>query len=172
MYKLYLNHIQLKAARCVLNLGVREIGLLIQTSRTTISKLERNRISISNMRLANKRNIILQEFFNKNYVSFPNNHSIALSCINNIDNYRSATQTIASTRFQLRASRIIINKTQADLASMVQVAPSVIKKVESYRNNDLLQAEGDSVVCNLLNLFRTKGLEFPTPYLVSFKNFS
>ena len=100
---MYLNHIQLKSARCALNLGVRDIGLLIQTSRTTISKLEQNTINISNMRLADRRNLILQEFFKKNKIVFPDSYSIELDCFNG--NISTAPLGVeAMTRFQLRIS--------------------------------------------------------------------
>lgn len=168
---MYLNHIQLKSARCALNLGVRDIGLLIQTSRTTISKLEQNTINISNMRLADRRNLILQEFFKKNKIVFPDSYSIELDCFNG--NISTAPLGVeAMTRFQLRISRIIFNKTQAELAKLVCVAPSVIKKAESYSNQFLLKADNLSVVGDLLNLLKKEGLEFPSPYLVLFRNFS
>ena len=168
---MFLNHIQLKSARCALNLGVRDIGLLIQTSRTTISKLENNTINISNMRLADRRNLILQEFFKKNQIVFPSSYSVELSCING----NSSTATLNGeviTRFQLKISRIILKKTQAELAKLVCVAPSVIKKAESYNNQFLLKANNLNIVSDILNLLKKEGLEFPSLYSVLFKNFS
>jgi len=168
---MYLNHIQLKSARGALNLGVRDIGLLIQTSRTTVSKLEHNTINILTMRLAKRRNVILKEFFKQNKIVFPNSYSIELIHFNDYNRFEPLSIE-AITRFQLKVSRIIFNKTQADLAKIVGVSPSLIKKAESYSNQFLLKADNLKAVFDLLNLFKKEGLEYPSPYLVSFQNFS
>lgn len=168
---MYLNHIQLKSARCALNLGVRDIGSLIQTSRTTVSKLENNIINLSNMRLGSRRNVILKEFFKKHKIVFPDSYSIELHPFSkDIKFSKLENQTL--TRFQFKIARIIMNKTQSEIADQVHVSSSVIKKAESYDNQTLLTSNNISSIPYLLNILKEAGLEFPSPNLVVFQNFS
>ncbi|MDC0864802.1 hypothetical protein OAP56_02515 [Rickettsiaceae bacterium] len=164
---MYLSHTQLKAARSALNLGVRDIGLLIQASRTTVSKLEHNKINISDMRLAERRNIILLEFFKKNKITFPSHCSIEFSCPNNDESAGSLSKDFI-TRFQLRVSRVILKKTQDDLAKVLSTSPSLIKKSESESNQFFFTQSNLKITAGLLSLFKKEGLEFPAPFLVSF----
>lgn len=167
---MYLNYRQLKAARYVLNLGVADIGSLIETSRTTISKLENNVITLSEMRLSDRRNTILQEFFKKNSIVFYNNHSISLSTPHNINFPEECNDNL--TRFQLRAARTILNKTQAELAKIVKISPAVIKTAESYSNSTFLNPKDTSTIFRLIDTFLKEGLTFPNTLSVDFKKIS
>lgn len=166
---MYLNDIQLRSARCVLNLGVRDIGLLIQTSRTTISKLENNIIKLGSMRLADRRNTILQEFFKKSGVIFPNEHSITFSPLE-ASLIENQVLNNSLTRFQLRAARTILNKTQIELASLIKVLPSVIMYAENLPNESYIKPKNNAVITNLLNIFTKHGITFPDAFSVIFKN--
>ena len=165
---MYLNHIQLKAARCVLNLRVRDIGLLIEVSRTTISKLENNIIKISEMRLSDRRNTILQEFFKKHCISFPNDHSIIFSSPDHIISKQVSNKN-NFTRFQLRAARTALNKTQLELANAINVSPSIIKQAEKHNNQDILKFKDNTTIAHLLNIFMQEGIEFSGIFSIDFK---
>ena len=162
---MYLNHRQLKAARCVLNLRVLDIGKLIETSRTTISKLENNIITLSEMRLSDRRNTILIEFFKQNSIGFCSNYSI--NFIN--DTHSQTEDTDGITRFQLRAARSILNKTQSELAEIMQVPPSTIKTAESYNNDTFFSPKDYPIVPCLIDTFLKEGLFFPNSFSVDFK---
>lgn len=164
---MYLNFLQLKAARYALNLGVRDIGSLIQTSRTTISKLENNIIKIDDMRLSNRRNIILCEFFKKEGVIFPSEHSIAFSPSNNISQQNLSSGTL--TRFQLKVARVILNKTQIELATLADISPYIVEHAELFPNNHFIKTKDDTVIHSLLNLFTKYQIHFPNSFSVVFK---
>jgi transcriptional regulator with XRE-family HTH domain len=163
---MYLNFLQLKAARHALNLGVRDIGDLIETSRTTISKLENNIIKIENMRLAHRRNIILHEFFKKKGITFPNEKSISFSHPNNISQQDSSSHTL--TRFQLRVARVILNKTQKELACLANISPYIIEHAELFPNKHFIKTKDDMTIHNLLNLFAKHQIHFPDSFSISF----
>jgi DNA-binding XRE family transcriptional regulator len=164
---MYLNFLQLKAARNALNLGVRDVGNLIQTSRTTISKLENNVIKIDNMRLSDRRNIILCEFFKKEGITFPNEYSIAFSSTHNIyQNHSKETLT----RFQLRVARVVLNKTQIELAALAGISPYIIEHAELFPNNHFIKTKDDMTIHSLLKLFTKHQIHFPDSFSVVFKN--
>jgi DNA-binding XRE family transcriptional regulator len=164
---MYLNYLQLKAARHALNLGVRDIGNLIQTSRTTISKLENNIIRIDDMRLSDRRNIILCEYFKKEGILFPSEHSIVFSPLNNISQENLSSPSL--TRFQLRVGRVILNKTQIGLATLADVSPYIIEYAELFPNEHFIKTTDDMVIHNLLNLFMQYQIHFPNASSVVFK---
>ena len=162
---MYINHIQLKAARCLLNLGVREIGLFIQTSRTTISKLENNIIKLSEMRLGDRRNKILCEFFKKEGITFPNAYTLNFSPkIFSVldDNFKNTTLT----NLQLKASRVILNKTQLELAKEFNINVGFINRYEKKQTNDLL------TISTLKNKLEERGIHFPNKFSITFENIS
>jgi DNA-binding XRE family transcriptional regulator len=165
---MYLNYIQLKVARCVLNLGVRDIGALIQTSRTTVSRLENNIVKLCDMKLADRRNIVLHEFFKKNGVIFPNEHVVTFCPSNNI--IQKNNHSCILTRFQLRAARIIINKTQAELAKIATIHPSIIIYAENQANEDCINPKDSRVIPNLITIFQQYGVNFPSNFSIIFKN--
>jgi len=119
------------------------------------------------MRLAERRNVILLEFFKKNKITFPNHYSIEFSCPENDKSVESLSKDFI-TRFQLRVSRVILKKTQDDLAKILSTSPSLIKKSESKDNRFFFTPNNLKITANLLNLFEKEGLEFPSPFLVSF----
>ena len=61
--------IQLRVTRSVLGLGVRDIGVCINLSRSTISKIERKEI-ITNLNIKEEQNTILVKIFNNKGVFF------------------------------------------------------------------------------------------------------
>jgi len=168
MKNTFINYIQLKSARCVLNLGVRDIGELIGTSRTTISKIENNLLSPSQLRLAERRNNILETFFKKNSIFFPNYYTI--STHNNSDN----TQTVSQqknvlTRFQLRVARTIINNTILEFSTSIGEKRGIIEYAESLTNNTYISPKNNQIINKIKLAFKQHGIEFPDNFTVTFK---
>jgi transcriptional regulator with XRE-family HTH domain len=162
---MYLNYQQLKAARVALNLGVREIGSLIETSGTTISKLENNLILLSDMRLGTRRNEILKEFFLQNYITFPDSNIISFS--SNLPLEKNTNTSI--TRFQLRTARVLSKLTQSGLASLILSTSSLIMYYEKQKNDTTINPKDPRIIYNLINIFKEKSIILSSPNTVSFE---
>jgi len=155
---MYLSNIHLRTARHLLNIGVREIGILISASRTTVSKLENNIISLSDMKLGTRRNIILHEFFKKHGICFPNLYTLKLhpkkfAYLNNT----------SLTCYQIKSARIILNKTQNELASEAEIGISILRRLENK------QSFNNIAINNLKNIFEEYGILFPDKFSIVFK---
>ena len=156
---MYLNNIHLKLARNLLGIGVREIGDLIHTSRTTVSKLENNIINLLDMKLGNRRNTILNEFFKKKGIIFSNAYSLRL----NPSNFPHSSNSIL-TCYQIKGARIILNKTQADISKEFKIGISIIRRLE---NN---QPANNTATVYLKRIFEQNGIKFPDKYSITFKS--
>lgn len=154
---MYLNNIHLKLARNLLNIGVREIGELIHTSRTTVSKLENNIIKISDMKLGNRRNAILKEFFNKKGVVFSNSYTLEL----NPQNFPPNNSIL--TCYQIKGARTILKQTQADLSNKTQIGISIIRRLENK------QCDNSQFITHLKTTFEQLGINFPDKNTITFK---
>lgn len=165
---MYISYLQLKVARYVLNLGVRDIGSLIQTSRTTISKLENNIIKIGEMRLSDRRNTVLVEFFKKNGVIFPDYNCITFCPFNNIVQRPNSNHSM--TRFQLRAARTILNKTQDELADLLNINSSIISYAENLPNEAYINPKNVLLISSLISLFHQYKIYFPTDLSITYKS--
>lgn len=155
---MYLNNIHLRVARSLLDIGVREIGLLIHASRTTVSKLENNIISLSNMKLGDRRNIILNEFFKKNGITFPDLYTLKL----HPEKFSRVSNSIL-TCYQIKAARITLNKTQEILATEAEIGISILRRLE---NN---QSTNNQAIKRLKSIFEKKGIIFPDNFSITFK---
>ena len=164
---MYLNFLQLKIARQALNLGVREIGSLIQTSRTTISKLENNIIKVRDMRLAKKRNAILHEYFRQNNIIFPNEYSVEFSSSYTIAQPPAPIKKL--TRFQLKSSRVILQKSQKELAELTKTKLFSIIQAEKLSNESFVKSEKFRDISSLINMFYKNGIKYPNYFSISFK---
>lgn len=161
----YINYIQLKVARRVLNLGVRDIGSLIELSRTTVSNLENNIINLKDIRLAERRNAILKEFFKVNNIIFPNNHTISFISHSIIN---SLSQNGVINRFQFKASRIILNETHADFAKSIGLSTSAVTTLEKGNNEKIIKFRSSLSQSNLINKLKTHSIKLPDNFSVSF----
>lgn len=162
---MYLNHFQLRSARYVLNLGVREIAVLIGTNRTTISQIENNVMPLQNLLLSERRNHILVEFFKQNNIYFENNYSISL----NYPLLDTNNENNTLTRFQLKAARAIIDESRSVFNSSLNLNRGIIEHAETFANEKFIKPKDPNVVLSIINKFKQHGILFPNNFSVTFK---
>lgn len=143
---IYITALQLKVARNILDLGVRDIASLLHVSKTTISKVELNKTRDFLL----KHNAALIHFFSCNNINFPNPFSIQYKPHNIIN---TKTENIV-TRFQLKGARCILNISQADLAKVLNINRSVIIEAEKYKNEEHLTLFGKQKELEILQFFK------------------
>lgn len=153
-----LNAFQLKAARSALNIGVREIGNIINVSRTTISVWEnqRNFVSIK----TSQGNNTLISFFKENGIIFPSEKSIALD-INTSD------KSDLLSRFQIRVARVAMHLTQHELATLLEIPLLLLNYLEKQHNNVYISSTPKTIDEFVLRSFFEKhGILFPKDFCV------
>jgi DNA-binding XRE family transcriptional regulator len=160
----YINYLQLRSARSVLNLGVRDIGSIIGVSRMTISKLERNTATLERLKHGKSRNNTLVWFFKKKNIIFPNNYTICDSSIINTD-----PPTNNLTRFQLRAARIIIDENRVAFSSIIGIERGILEYAESLNNPEYINPRDNSLNQKIKDKFSQYGIKFPNNNSVTFK---
>ena len=148
---------QLRVARSVLGLGVRDIGVYIDLSRSTISKIERKEI-ITDLDIKEEQNTILVKIFNDKGVYFPNENSISYEKKSkNCNNYL--------TRFQLRGGRAILGLSQRELSENTRIEKNVLNYLENLPNTShIYKAEEahNDVNSKLKDFFYKHNIYFPT----------
>jgi predicted transcriptional regulator len=155
---------QLKAARNVLNLGIRDIAILLKVSKDTINKAELGKTRD----FFNKHSASLINFFERNQITFPTEYSIRFHPHKNF-NQHSPTKQEYLTRFQLKTSRSIISLNQSELAKATLVTKGVITRLEQLSNEVFINPKNLLVTTRLLFLFQQHNIEFPDPFYVFFK---
>jgi DNA-binding XRE family transcriptional regulator len=160
----YINYLQLRAARSVLNLGVREIGSIIGVSRMTISKLENNKATLEHLKHGESRNNTLIWFFKKKNIIFPNNYTICNSSIINED-----LKTHTLTRFQLRSARAIIGIDRKTFRDMIGVEKGILEYAESYNNQEYINPRDNDTNQRIKDKFSQYGIQFLGKNTVTFK---
>lgn len=142
---MYITALQLKVARNILDLGVRDIATLLHVSKTTISKVELNKTRD----FLPKHNAALIHFFSCNNIYFPNPFSIQYKPQNLINNKTEHT----ITRFQLKGARCILNISQAQLAKVLNMNRSVIIEAEKHQNEQHLTLFGEQKELEIIQFF-------------------
>ena len=160
----HLNHLQLKAARGVLNLGVREIGSLLNVNKTTVNNAERGKTRD----FFYKNSAPLVDFFRKNNIIFPTQYSIRYNdhSTPHLSNHKKGI-----TRFQLKAARLLLSISQKELAKKIGVTEGVIVRLELIDNNNLISPKNPLVIDRLINLFESSNIYFPDEMYVFFKKY-
>lgn len=153
---------QLKAARSVTGIGVRELALYLGVSRTIVSRWEKqNPLDYIKTKKTNPETLVF--FFKQHNIIFPNKNTIAL---NNKPIKEDSSHDIL-TRFQLRAARSIISLTQEELAKETKTSRKVINYLETYKNTDLLNAKNKEINCTVFKtFFKKNGISFSNLYSV------
>lgn len=160
---------QLRAARSVSGIGVREIALYLGVSRTIVSRWD-NMPSLTTIKSKVTNPEALIFFFKQYRILFPTENSISL----NVDNPSEDLNNIYLSRFQLRAARSILCLSQRELAEATKISQSIINYLESLSNEKLINSTSKEVDTTLFNSFFEKnGIMFPNTYSVSLSpNFS
>lgn len=151
---------QLKAARSVTGIEVREIALYLGISRTMISRWEKQPIlSLIKTKKASPESLVF--FFKQHKVLFPDQNTISF------DTELTHESSNHLTRFQLRASRSILDLTQYNLAKLTGTSRSDINYLETQNNTDLLsdtKKRVDDII--LKNFFENNGIMFPNIFTI------
>lgn len=155
---------QLRVARSVTGIEVRELALYLGVSRTIISRWEKGSPleCIKTNKVSPKS---LAFFFKQHNILFPDEYTVKLkSIINNLESNHL-------TRFQLRAARASLKLTQEELAKLTDIPKSIINYLETQSNETLLHTTNKEIDDLILkNFFQNKGLIFPDNYTISFVN--
>ncbi|OZG31339.1 hypothetical protein [Rickettsia endosymbiont of Culicoides newsteadi] len=153
-----LNTFQLRTARSVLNIGVREIGSIINVNRTTISVWEnqRNFVSIKN----SQDNNTLIKFFKENGIIFPGEKSIALDI-------NTSNKLNLLSRFQIRVARVAMHLTQQELATLLEIPLLLLNYLEKQHNNVYISSTPKTINEFVLrSFFEKNGICFPKDFCV------
>jgi transcriptional regulator with XRE-family HTH domain len=159
-----INHYQLKIAKGILNLGVRDIGKLLNVNKSTVSNAELGKTRD----FFYKNSAALIDFFTKNNISFPTEYSIR--CNEKVISLKS-TDIKNITRFQLKSARLLLSLSQRNLAKEICVTERVIIRFESIANNQFINPKNPLVINRLLDLFKNAGIYFPDETYVFFKEY-
>jgi len=153
---------QLRTARSVLGLGVRDIGVYIDLSRSTISKIERRDLN-STLNITQEQNVTLIKIFNDKGVFFPDKNTISYG-----NTHRAYSQFL--TRFQLRGSRAILALSQRELSGSLCIEKNILNYLENLSNDSYIATtEEYQLIINskLKNYFNKKNISFPNDYTIS-----
>lgn len=148
---------QLRAARSVLGLGVRDIGAYIGLSRSSISKIERREIT-TYLNIDKEQNTILLKIFNDKRVFFPDENTISYE-----KEFKDSKDYL--TRFQLRGGRAILALSQRELSENTCIEKNVLNFLENLPNTSCIyKAEElqNNVNSKLKDYFYQNNIFFPT----------
>lgn len=157
---------QLRVARDILGLGLREFGQYLNVSRTTVFKWEHQpNLNLIHTVTKVKNVILIKPFFEEHGIVFPNENTISLkSDIVPIPN------TGALTRFQLRAARTAAHLTQEKLSEDLMIPRIVLNYLERQKNLTYLNTTPKKVDELLIkNIFEKHGIVFPNDFSISLK---
>lgn len=164
-----ITYIQLRAARQVLNIGVREIAKLLKVSKATISNAEHNKTRDFFF----KHSAALIDFFKKNNIIFPNEYTIRF-CPNQQSTYLPELNIERNkniNRFQLKTARCILNYSQQELAQVAEIDKGIISRSELLENLVNIKTSNKCVEEKLKNVFFDHNIEFINPYSIFFKKY-
>ena len=153
---------QLRAARSVTGIEVREVALYLGISRTIISRWEKSPL-LDYIKTKKVSPESLLFFFKQYGVLFPDEYSIKFN--SKLKSFNS----IHLTRFQLRAARASLGLTQDELAKLTNVPKSIINYLEIQNNETLLNTTNKDIDDLIFKkFFQTKGLLFPDSFTICF----
>ncbi len=172
-----INNIQLRAARNVLGISLKEMGRFLGVAANTIKNHESLKFGEEGARKfleAHSEKLI--DFFAKNKIIFPDNYSIIFdigSKSGEVENIKQQKEYGEMTRFQLRAARYVINVSQKYLTEVTGIRKFVIQHLEHKRNEELLylqiHSKEDKTEVKLREWFETNNIEFFGKYKIKFK---
>lgn len=163
-----ITYIQLRTARQLLNIGVREIAAILKVSKSTVCKAEAN----NTRDFYHKYNAALLDYFKKNHIIFPTEFSIRYDSRDNLHkNIQTSETEIILTRFQLKTARCILNITQLELANLTGISKSQISRAEILHNSDIVKFSNMHNAVILKNFFIKQNIEFIDPLYVVFKKY-
>lgn len=154
---------QLRVARSVTGVEVREIALYLGISHTIISRWEKQD-SLSYIRTKKVSPEALVFFFKQHNILFPDENSVR---------FNSQSQFEKSdhlSRFQLRASRAALKITQEELSRLLNIPKATINYLEIQSNEVLINSTKKEIEDLIFkDFFQNKGISFPDKFTICFK---
>jgi DNA-binding transcriptional regulator YiaG len=146
---------QLKVARSVTGIEIRELAPYLGISRTIVSRWEKQPpTSLIKTKRVSGDSLIF--FFKQYNVIFPNDHTVKFS------SEQSIPQSEHLTRFQLRAARAALSLTQSRLAELTNNSVATINYLETQDNTTFLNETNKEVDDLILkSFFEKSGVTFP-----------
>ncbi len=152
---------QLRAARSVIGIGVREVALYLNISRTIVSRWE-NLPALTTLKSTATNPEALIFYFNQYKIQFPSSLGISLDT----NNFKNNSIKVMS-RFQLRASRAILGISQKKLAELTNTNQSTINYLEVLKNTDCISNITKNINTRIYkDFFETKHIRFPNDYSI------
>lgn len=146
---------QLRVARSVLGIGVREIGHHLGLSGAAISIWE-HKGNFENLKTSMNNILLLNEFFKSHDITFPDDNSVTLHReIKKTNNEKGIL-----TRFQLRASRTALNITQVELANLIGITRQVISRAEHLQNDQYIRPLEKGASLKIKNWFENNKISY------------
>ena len=159
-----LKSFQLRIARSVTGIDVREIALYLSISRTIISRWEQQ-LPFQEIKTKKISVESLIFFFRQHNILFPDNNTVLLN--KEIDHSKNDNLT----RFQLRGGRAALKLTQRKLSELVDIPVSTINYIETQDNTLFLDQTNKEIdTSRLQNFFNKNGITFPTPLSIYFSS--
>lgn len=161
-----ITYIQLRAARQLLGIGVRELGALLKVSKSTISTAEAN----STRDFYFKYSAALIDFFETKNITFPTEFSIRYNPTENLQEQVKDSE-LKLTKFQLRTARYILNISQLELANILGFSRSLISHAELLNNTAFINFSNPENIIKLKVFFLQQNIEFIDPFYIFYKNY-
>lgn len=146
---------QLRAARYVVGIELKEIGSHLGLTKAAISLWEQKN-NFALIKTSNENILSLKKLFAERNLFFPDENSISLN--DNIRNDNPREKIL--TRFQLRVSRTALYLTQEELANMIGVSHGVIIRSESLENNQYIRPENKETSTKIKNWLEKQNIIF------------
>lgn len=152
---------QLRAARSVCGIGVRDIGLYLKVSGTIVSRWEQQAgLDEIKSNVTNPDALIF--FFEQYRILFPDAYTV---------NFRHKDTSEISeylTRFQLRAARAALSITQLKLSELTNIPVANINYLES-QDNEMFLNKTRKLIDNSIfrSFFEQHGIIFPNNFAIS-----
>lgn len=153
---------QLRVARSVTGIEVREVALYLGISRTIISRWERQSpLDTIKTKKVSPQSLLF--FFKQHNILFPDDNTVKFNSTLKLSDSNHLN------RFQLRASRAALGLTQDELARLIGIPKTIINYLETKSNDTLLNATNKDIdELTFKKFFKTKGLFFPDNFSISF----
>lgn len=154
MNKNVITYIQLRVARQILNIGVRELANILRVSKATANNAELGKTRY----FLHKHSPALIEIFKSHNLVFPNEYCIRY-CVKQKEKKTQHFNNL--TRFQLKAARCFMKMKQYKLAEIIHVNKNIISRAEQLQNTDFINPIDKSIIHKLYTLFYKNNINFP-----------
>ena len=158
-----INNIQLRVARTVLKLGVRDIAKMLNADKSTIYKAEFN----IHKSFLLKHNTALIEFFKSKNIIFPDQYSVQYSCPNNED----LSNDTLTTSFQLRVARCITDISAKKIGKALGLTTRFVGRNEKLPKCQAFKAEDKEHIDKLNDFFIEQQIMCKANNIILFKKY-